>query len=158
MIKVKSILLVCTGNSCRSIMAEGLFKKYLKAAGKDNIEVRSAGIMALDGFPPTDETIKVMEGEDVDVSGYRSMRLTADLIINSDLILAMEDMHKDYILKVDPSAADKTYLLKKFEAGKKRKYPEGDGVPDPIGKQIDFYKLSLGIIKEEAERIVGLLQ
>ena len=154
---IKSILLVCTGNSCRSVMAEGLFKKYLKEAGKGGIEIRSAGIMALDGFPPTDETVEVMKGEGVDVSGYRSKRLTADLINNSGLILAMEDIHKAFVLKMDPTAEGKVHILKKYGANDKRKYPEGDGVPDPIGKPIDFYKLSLAIIKEEAGRIVKFL-
>lgn len=155
--KVKSILLVCTGNSCRSIMAEGLFKKYLKDSGKGDIEVASAGIMALDGFPPTDETVEVMKGEGVDVSGYRSKRLTAEHIKKSGLVLVMEGIHKAFILRMDPAVEDKTYLLKNYMANDKRKYPEGAGVPDPIGRPIDFYKLSLEIIKEEAHRIVALL-
>jgi len=157
MSKVKSILLLCTGNSCRSVMAEGLFKKYLKDSGKGDIEVASAGIMAIDGFPPTDETISVMKDSGVDVSGYKSKRLTSDLINKSDLVLVMEDIHKDFVIRMDPSAEGKVHLLKKYGANNKRKYPEGDGVPDPIGRPIDFYKLSLEIIKEEAKRIVALL-
>ena len=157
MSKVKSILLVCTGNSCRSIMAEGIFRKYLKDAGKNDIDVASAGIMAIDGFPPTDETIKVMKDNGVDVSGYKSRRITADLINKSDLVLVMEGVHKDFVIRIDPSAEGKVHLLKKYGSSDKRKYPEDDGVPDPIGRPLDFYKLSLEIIKEEAKRIVALL-
>jgi len=138
-------------------MAEGFFRKYLKEAGKGGIEVRSAGIMALDGFPPTDETVKVMGDEGIDVAGYKSRRITLDLIDKSDLILAMEDIHKDFILKMNPKAGSKLHLLKKYEASGGRKYPEGDGVPDPIGRPLDFYKLSLQIIKGEAKRIAALL-
>lgn len=155
--KIKSVLFVCTGNSCRSIMAEGLLKKYLKEAGKGDIEVSSAGITALDGFTPMEETVDVMKTQGVDVSGLRSRRLTKEMIETNDLILVMEGIHKDFVLKLDPSAAGKTHLLKKFGAGDRSKYPEGEGVPDPIGKPVEFYRLSLEIIKEEAKRIAGLL-
>ncbi|MFA6610292.1 MAG: low molecular weight protein arginine phosphatase, partial [Candidatus Omnitrophota bacterium] len=57
---IKSVLFVCTGNSCRSVMAEGFMKKYLRELGKADIEVRSAGISAAEGFFPTAETIEVM--------------------------------------------------------------------------------------------------
>lgn len=138
-------------------MAEGLFKKYLTAAGKADIAVTSAGIMALDGFPPTGETVEVMQNEGVDVSDTRSKRLTKELVRENDLILVMEDMHKDFVLRLAPEAAGKTHLLKEFGSDNKRKYPQGSGVPDPIGKPIDFYKLSLAIIKEEARRISELV-
>lgn len=138
-------------------MAEGLFRKYLDEAGKTDIEVRSAGIIALDGFPPTDETMKVMKDNGVDVSGYKSKRITADLINKSDLVLVMEGVHKDFVIRMAPKADGKVHLLKKYGAKDKFKYPEDDGVPDPIGRPIDFYKLSLEIIKEEVKRIVALL-
>ena len=138
-------------------MAQGLLKKYLKEAGKDNIEVTSAGILALDGFPPTEETIDVVKGEGVEVSDFKSQRLTKEMIKKSDLILVMEDMHRDFVLRLDPEVASKTHLLRIFGSDSKRKYPQGSGVPDPIGKPLDFYKLSLAIIKEEVKRIAKLL-
>ena len=155
--KVRSILFICTGNSCRSVMAEGLMRKYLKALGKDYIVVRSAGVSALGGFGPTEETIEVMKAEGIDVSGFKSKKANEELIKNSDLILVMEDMHKEFIKKIVPEAASKTYLLKEFLTAKDKDYPEGRNIPDPIGKPIDFYKLSFEIIKNQIERIAKLL-
>lgn len=157
MADIRSVLFVCTGNSCRSVMAEGFLKKYLKEAGKEHIQVSSAGIMAIDGFSPTAETILVAGAEGVDVSGVRSRKLTKNMVRKSDLILVMEEMHRDFVIGLDPKAGPKTHLLKSFAAGADKKYPEGSGVPDPIGKPLDFYKLSLQIIKEETKRIAGLL-
>jgi len=155
--KVKSVLFVCTGNSCRSPMAEGLLKKYLSQLGKGSIEVSSAGMGALDGFTPTDETIEVMKKEDVDLSAFKSRRLTEELIKAADLILVMEIKHKEYIKRVVPEAGQKTYLLKEFQKGGRSSYPEDPNVPDPIGKQFDYYKLSFEVIKDEIKRIVELL-
>ena len=155
---IKSILFVCTGNSCRSIMAEGLMKKYLRALGKDKIEVVSAGVGAVGGFPPTEETVETMKKEGVDVSGYRSKKITREMIKGADLILVMEASHKDIVARFMPEAVSKTYLLKEFLVEKSvENYPDNHNIPDPIGKPMDFYKLSFEIIKSQIERIAKLL-
>ena len=138
-------------------MAAALLEKYLKQAGKDYIEVRSAGVSALEGTPPTDETIEIMKKEGINVSGHEAKEATEDIIRNSDLILVMEQLHKDEVLRRVPEAASKTYLLKEFASQKKIEQDEMPGVPDPIGKPIEYYRYSCGIIKKEIERIVNLL-
>lgn len=152
-----SVLFVCTGNSCRSVMAKALLQKRLKELGKEHISVRSAGTSAIDGFTPTNETITVMEKEGIDVASFKSQRISPEIIKDADLILAMEGIHKDYVLKAVPEARSRTYLLKEFKAESGTNYPDDPNIPDPIGKSIDYYKLSLAVIKDEIERIVKFL-
>lgn len=152
---ISSVLFVCTGNSCRSIMAEGLLKKYLKELGKENIEVRSAGIIALPERAPTPETIEVMGEEGLDVSGYSSKSLTRDLIKNSDLILVMEKMHADAVANMAPEAVPKTFLLKEF--GGRIDDQNDTDVRDPIGMPLDEYRDCLDTVKRHIERIAKKL-
>ena len=158
MSKIRSILFVCTGNSCRSVMAEALLKKYLKNLGKDYIEVYSAGIAAPEDMPPTDNTVKLLkERDDIDASSFRAKRLTDDLIKKTDLILVMENAHRDEVVRRAPEASSKTYLLKEFEQDSKSYYKEGLYVEDPIGKPLEDYERVYDIIKREVERIAKLL-
>lgn len=154
---IKSVLFVCTGNSCRSPMAEGLLKKILKDLDKGYIEVRSAGIGAMDDLAPTDETIEVMRQEGIDLSGYRSKKLTDDLIKNSDLILVMEETHRVEVIRRMPEAGSKTHLLKKFGLDDKANYPEGSSIPDPIGRPFKDYTQCFDLIKREIGRIAKIL-
>ncbi len=157
MSKIKNVLFVCTGNSCRSIMAEGLLKKYLKEKGRDDVTVQSAGTGVLDAQPPTKETITVMGAEGVDVSGCISQRLNLDLIKQSDLILVMEMHHKDRVKRWDGDAASKTYLLKEFGAAPGRRDPSELEIGDPIGRPLEYYAACVKEIKSNMERIVDLI-
>ncbi len=144
MSRVKTILLVCTGNSCRSVMAAGLLKKLLE--GKGDYKIMTAGTAAIKGMPPTYEAIRVMSEQNIDVSGHRSSSLSDEMIGEADLILVMETTHKENILGRRPEAKDKVRLLSEF----------GD-IPDPIGKSIEFYGKVFGMIKEAVLRVVKKL-
>lgn len=154
---VKSILIVCTGNSCRSVMAEALLKKYLKESGKGHIKVSSAGISTIDGFSPTEETVDAMKKEGIDVSGFTSRSIAFDMVREAGLILVMEDRHKDEILRLAPDAKGKTYLVKEFGIDK----PSAGGavlnIADPIGKPMEVYERCLEEIKDQMRRIAKLL-
>jgi protein-tyrosine-phosphatase len=151
---IHSILFICTGNSCRSVMAEALMRKKLYELGRNDIEVYSAGIMATKNLPPTIETVKVMKEADVDVSEFRTKNLTDEMIKKTDLILTMEPMQKDVVLKKAPEAAPKTFLLKEY-LNPSKILPKGFSIRDPIGKPVEDYKVTRDEISAEIERIAG---
>lgn len=106
------ILFVCTGNTCRSPMAEGMMRKMAKERGLD-ITVRSAGVAAAPGIPISRHAEAVLREQGIG-DRFLSTPLHAELVEWSDLILSLTEGHKRQILYSFPEAADKIYTLKEF--------------------------------------------
>lgn len=155
MFRAKKILLVCTGNSCRSVMAAGFLKEMLKDKG--DFDIITAGTAAIRGLPPTVEAVQVMSEQAIDITDHRSSPLSPELINEVDLILVMERRHKEHIARRLPDAQDKIYLLSEFGRPQEENSLVDPDIPDPIGKDLDFYRKIASIIKESILRTVKQL-
>ncbi|HXJ59185.1 MAG TPA: ribose 5-phosphate isomerase B [Verrucomicrobiae bacterium] len=131
---MKTILFVCTGNICRSPMAEGLFRHAVK--GRTEFEVLSAGVGALEGMPPSEHAVRALRELGIDIAGHRSRMLTPELVHRADYIFGMTHSHVDAIMLMYPQAAEKTFLLREFD--ETLDSFEND-VPDPIGGSLEVY-------------------
>ncbi|MEE2615340.1 MAG: glycine hydroxymethyltransferase, partial [Verrucomicrobiota bacterium] len=83
-----TVLFICTGNICRSPMAEGLFRDYAK---KNNSEfvIKSAGVGAQDGLPPSENSVRAMGDIDIDITEQRSQMVTSELVKEANIIIGM---------------------------------------------------------------------
>jgi RpiB/LacA/LacB family sugar-phosphate isomerase len=131
---MKTILFICTGNVCRSPMAEALFRRAVN--GRGEFRIYSAGLGALDGQPPTPHSVQAMRELGVDISGQRSRALTTDLIRQADYIFGMTHGHVDTIALLYPPAAEKTFLLREFDESLE---PFEKDIADPIGSPYEIY-------------------
>lgn len=138
----KKILFVCTGNTCRSVMAQGLLKNMLREEGIKDVKVSSAGIAALPSFAIYGVLEKVLKEEEIEISNHKPTRVTPQIVKDADLILVMEKRHKEAILEMAPEVKNRVFLLKEF-AGEKKNLD----IPDPIGQPEEAYRSRLQEIK-----------
>jgi len=147
-------LFVCTGNTCRSPMAEGMFTKYLSeklGCNVDQLEKMgykacSAGTIDVGGFPASPEAVRVCASKGIDISAHRSRGLSEQLVRDSDIIFAMCGMHRERVVGLDSEAAEKCVLL------------AGDvDIPDPIGQPQEVYERCADLIEQAVKRRIGEL-
>lgn len=130
---MKKLIFVCTGNTCRSPMAEGLLKNLLPP--DSGWDVSSAGVCAADGWPVSGHAIEALREKGIDISGITSSTLTPDLIEEADLLVTMTEGHRQAILAVAPQSKDKVFLLKSFGIAKC-----AADIDDPVGGPLDLYR------------------
>ncbi|TKJ41742.1 hypothetical protein CEE37_04010 [candidate division LCP-89 bacterium B3_LCP] len=151
------ILFVCTGNICRSPMAEALLKKRLPAKYKSRVNIISAGTHAIDGYPSSFTGLSVAEELGIDLSQHKSQPVTPWLLAHSDLILVMEPAHLDAIRRFDPTASPRTFILPEF--GFSEDMRDGNSeVFDPISGDLSVYQRVYHELDREITRIIPFIE
>lgn len=128
------VVFVCTGNTCRSPMAEALMRRALDARGHNSVEVSSAGIGAWEGAPASEGALLVGLENGLDLSRHRAQLLTRDVVRTADLVLAMSAQQRDRAVAL--GAGDRAHTLSAF-AGVAGADAE---VQDPFGADLDAYR------------------
>ncbi len=142
--KTRTILFVCTGNTCRSPMAEAIALDLLRSHEHwaERVRVFSAGVGAGEGAPTTEEAVESLRRLGVEAPRHRSVQLTAEMIRGADLIFGMTRSHVDAVRAIDESAAGKIFPLD----------PEARDVPDPIGGPQSIYDETARRLRELVEQ------
>jgi protein-tyrosine-phosphatase len=122
-----NILFVCTGNTCRSPLAEGIARREVERRGWQHVQVASAGISARPGDAASEFAVRVAARHGVTLDAHRSQPLTPDLVGWADLVLAMGTSHVESVRRL--GGEDKTLTLGDFASGEE----EGYSVRDPFG-------------------------
>lgn len=144
------IMFVCTGNTCRSPMAEGALKKLLEKDGINDVEIISSGTGAEYGFPATDYAIEAARIWEANIGRHKSQPVTRELIERMDLVLCMSPHHCEEVKRLSESSRDRVYLLRNYP----KKGCQGEGIDDPIGGTLDIYNRAFLEIGEELGRIL----
>jgi protein-tyrosine phosphatase len=172
------IVVVCTANICRSPMAEAMIRHALRAGGPDaaGVVVESAGVYGHEGSPIAPGSASALRALGIEDDGHRGRRLTTAIVGAADLVLTMEEGHRDAILAGTPEAGDRTFTLREFArlvggqappsgtgaaararalvatAGSRRTrlpWPGVDDVPDPYGGPSEGYHACAALILGE---------
>lgn len=148
------VVMVCSGNICRSPMAAGLLRHTWQARAGNGLAVSSMGTLGLAGQPATPEAVRACAERDVDIAAHRSRGLIGEELHRAGLILVMEPAHRRLLTLYFPALAGRTNLLGAWP----RSTVRGCAVADPMGRSLSYYRRICGQIARHVARIVPALR
>jgi protein-tyrosine-phosphatase len=159
---LKSVLFVCSGNTCRSPMAETIFGELADDHPRLqdlDIHVESAGTFACEGAEMTPYAVEALEELGFKAHRHKAQALTAELAEEADLILAMQDQHLEEICAIAPEAEDKVHTLKGY-AHHQDGYIGGEqyDIEDPFREPLDVYIECAQELKENIQLLLERLE
>lgn len=152
-----TILVVCSGNTCRSPFAEEILRQAAAGRARIPIQVVSAGTSAVAGAPMTANAVAAAKERGVDLAGKTATPLTADLVEAADLVLVMEESHRKAVIALAPGAAERTRVVTGLAPSSGK-----DGIADPFGSSLEAYRVCFddlrSVLREALPRIAELAE